>query len=140
MRDSQRHFLHALGSVRLESTLSSLITAAETGDTSATEALFTALYSELHRMARRELARRGSGVSLSVTTLLHEAYLDMAGRGDAKFPDRARFMGYAARVMRGLIIDHARNRQAQKRGGQFELTSLGTEVVENVASERELTE
>jgi ECF sigma factor len=62
----------------LESTLSSLIAAAEAGDSSATEALFSALYSELHKMAKRELARRGA-VSLSVTTLLHEAYLDMAG-------------------------------------------------------------
>ena len=48
-------------------------------------------------------------------TLLHEAYLDMAARL-ASFPDRARFMAYAARVMRGLIIDHARERHAQKRG------------------------
>jgi RNA polymerase sigma factor (TIGR02999 family) len=123
----------------LESTLSSLIAAAETGDVPATEALFTALYSELHRMARRELARRGNAVSLSVTTLLHEAYLDMAGRGDAKFPDRARFMGYAARVMRGLIIDHARNRQAQKRGGQFEITTLENKSIAEPADDRELT-
>jgi DNA-directed RNA polymerase specialized sigma24 family protein len=49
-------------------------------------------------------------VSLGATTLLHEAYLDMAARGGPSFPDRARFMGYAARVMRGLIIDHARER------------------------------
>lgn len=123
----------------MEATLSSLIEAAETGDGSATEALFTALYSELHRLARRELARRGGGVSLSVTTLLHEAYLDMAGRGDARFPDRARFMGYAARVMRGLIIDHARNRQAQKRGGQFEITSLENKNVAEVSDGAELT-
>jgi RNA polymerase sigma factor (TIGR02999 family) len=139
MRDSQRHFPPALGSVRLESTLSSLIAAAETGDGSATEALFSTLYSELHRLAKRELARRGGFVSLSVTTLLHEAYLDMAGRGDARFPDRARFMGYAARVMRGLIIDHARNRQAQKRGGQFEITSLVDENISEVSDVGELT-
>src|SRR4029077_4510647 len=139
MRDSQRHFLHALGSVRLESTLSSLITAAETGDTSATEALFSALYSELHRTAKRELARRGGAVSLSVTTLLHEAYLDMAGRGDAKFPDRARFLGDAARVVRGLLIDHARKRRAQKRGGQFEITTLENKNVADLADDRELT-
>jgi RNA polymerase sigma factor (TIGR02999 family) len=122
----------------LESTLSSLIAAAETGDGSATEALFSALYSELHKMAKRELARRG-GVGLSVTTLLHEAYLDMAGRAEAKFPDRARFMGYAARVMRGLIIDHARNRQAQKRGGLFEITSLNATDVAEAADEGELS-
>lgn len=139
MRDSQPHLPHALGSVRLESTLSSLIAAAETGDSSATEALFSTLYSELHRLAKRELARRGGAVSLSVTTLLHEAYLDMAGRSEAKFPDRARFMGYAARVMRGLIIDHARNRQAQKRGGLFQITSLNDTTVANAADEAELS-
>ena len=121
----------------MEPTISSLIGAAERGECSAADALFGALYSELHRLAKRELARRGGPVSLSVTTLLHEAYLDMAGRSDASFPDRPRFMGYAARVMRGLIIDHARNRRAQKRGGQFEITSLGSEI-ENPADDREL--
>jgi RNA polymerase sigma factor (TIGR02999 family) len=139
MRESQRHFLLALGIVRLEPTLSSLIAAAETGDGSARESLFSTLYSELHRLAKRELARRGGAVSLSVTTLLHEAYLDMAGRSEAKFPDRARFMGYAARVMRGLIIDHARNRQAQKRGGLFEITSLNNTTVANAADGAELS-
>lgn len=124
----------------MESRLSSLIETAEKGDESATEALFSALYSELHLLAKRELARRAGVVSLSVTTLLHEAYLDMAGRGDPKFPDRARFMGYAARVMRSLIIDYMRNRQAQKRGGLFEITSLGNHTVENLADERELTQ
>jgi len=112
--------------VSVQSRFSSLIEAAETGDGTAAEALFAALYSELHRLARRELAHNGRDIGLSVTTLLHEAYIDMAGR-EASFPDRARFMGYAARVMRNLIIDHARNRQAQKRGGQFEITTLGEE-------------
>jgi len=123
----------------VESTISSLISAAERGDSSAAQALFAALYSELHRVAKRELARQGVPVSLGATTLLHEAYLDIAARDGPSFPDRARFMGYAARVMRGLIIDHARNRQAQKRGGQFEITSLATDVGENVINDRELT-
>jgi RNA polymerase sigma factor (TIGR02999 family) len=123
----------------LESELCALIERVEKGDGSATEALFTALYSELHRLAKRELARRGGGVSLSVTTLLHEAYLDMAGRNGAAFPDRARFMGYAARVMRGLIIDHSRSRNAFKRGGEFEITSSGAEAVSAPADDRELT-
>src|SRR5215468_10324492 len=139
MRESQRHFLSHLGAVRLESNLSSLIAAAETGESTATEALFSALYAELHGMAKRELARRGGPSTLSVTTLLHEAYLNMASREDADFPDQNRFMGYAARVMRGLIIDHARNRQAQKRGGQFEITSLNNSHVGDVADEGELT-
>src|SRR5215470_20164782 len=129
MRESQRQSPPAMGAVRLESKLSALIAAAETGESTAIEALFSALYAELHGMAKRELARRGGPGTLSVTTLLHEAYLNMASRDDADFPDRARFMGYAARVMRGLIIDHARNRQAQKRGGQFEITSLENENV-----------
>lgn len=120
------------------SPICSLMVAAERGDRPAAEALFSALYAELHRLARRELARRGFQVSLSATTLLHEAYLDMAGRDGPLFPDRARFMGYAARVMRGVIIDHARERHAQKHGGSFEITSLDTAAMENAADHREL--
>jgi len=108
--------------------LSLLVSALERGEASAADAAFGQLYDELHRMARRELARGGSGVTLGATTLLHEAYIDMSGRVGTSFPDRARFMGYAARVMRGVIIDYARSRQAQKRGGQFEITSLQTDV------------
>ena len=75
------------------STISSLLVAAEQGDKPAAEALFAALYSELHRLAKRELARRGAQASLGATTLLHEAYLDMAAHDGPAFPDRARFMG-----------------------------------------------
>jgi RNA polymerase sigma factor (TIGR02999 family) len=101
--------------------------------------LFTQMYDELHSLARRELARRGYGVTLSATTLLHEAYLQMSGREDARFPDRNRFMAYTSRVMRGLIIDYARSRRAQKRGGQFEITSIKTDVAEAVPDSEELT-
>ena len=121
------------------SMISSQISTVENGDNTATDTLFSTLYSELHRLAKRELARQWSPLSLSVTTLLHEAYLDMAARDDPSFPDRARFMGYAARVMRGLIIDHARSRSAIKRGGEFEITSLGTDVVENPADAKVLS-
>jgi RNA polymerase sigma factor (TIGR02999 family) len=119
--------------------LSTLVASAEQGDHAAADALFTALYDELHRMARRELRRRGGGMTLSTTTLLHEAYLDISAREGAAFPDRARFMGYACRVMRGLIIDYARRRQAQKRGGEFEITAIATDVVGAVADVDELT-
>lgn len=122
----------------METSISRLIGAAERGDVAAADALFGALYAELHRLAKRELARPGAAVSLSATTLLHEAYLDMAGRDGPSFPDQARFMGYAARVMRGLIIDHARERHAQKRGGLFEITSLDTDAMENAVDHREL--
>lgn len=119
--------------------ISSLVTSAEQGDRAAADALFTTLYDELHRMARRELAKRGAGVTLGATTLLHEAYLDISGREGAAFPDRNRFMGYAARVMRGLIIDYSRSRHAQKRGGLFEITSMATDVAEVVPDTTELT-
>jgi regulator of sirC expression with transglutaminase-like and TPR domain len=78
--------------------------AAERGDSSAADALFGTLYSELRRLAKRELARQGLPISLGATTLLHQAYIEIAERDGVSFPDRARFMGYAARVMRGLIV------------------------------------
>jgi RNA polymerase sigma factor (TIGR02999 family) len=98
--------------------------------------LFTALYAELKQLAERQL-RRNQGLPLSPTTLLHEAYLGMSGR-DAGFPDRQRFMGYAAAVMRGLIIDFVRERRALKRGGAFSITHLRTELSEALPDEREL--
>jgi RNA polymerase sigma factor (TIGR02999 family) len=116
-----------------------LLASAERGDREAADAVFTALYEELHRMARRELANRGGGVTLSATTLLHDAYLNISGREGTTFPDRNRFMGYASRVMRGIIIDYARSRQAQKRGGHFEITSLKTDVADVMADAEELT-
>src|SRR5215472_11441297 len=117
--------------------LFALVEAAERGESSGANALFSALYSQLHRVAKRELARQGFPMSLGTTTLLHEAYIEMAPRDGASFLDRGRFMAYAARVMRGLIIDYARRRQAQKRGGQFEITSTTTDL-ENAADDREL--
>jgi RNA polymerase sigma factor (TIGR02999 family) len=118
--------------------MSSLIASAERGDAAAADALFATLYSELHRMARRQLARQGGGVTLGATTLLHEAYLDISRREGAVFPDRGRFMAYASRVMRGLIIDYARRRQAQKRGGGFEITSLAADVPDRASDDNQL--
>jgi len=127
----------------MASTSCSFTSAAEGGFNASTNAstdvLFSTLYFELHRMAKRELARQWGPPSLSVTTLLHEAYLDISSRDSASFPDQARFMGYAARVMRGLIIDHARSRTATKRGGEFEITSLEIDVAEEVADVKELS-
>ncbi len=108
----------------MEANLAELFTSTENGGPAATEALFTALYAELHRLAGRQLARNAPGATLGATSVLHEAYLDMAQREGASFPDRARFFTYASRVMRGLIIDYVRQRKAQKRGGAFEISSL----------------
>jgi RNA polymerase sigma factor (TIGR02999 family) len=91
------------------------------------DALFATLYAELHRLARRELNRRGQVGGLGVTTLLHEAYISISAREGTVFADHARFMAYAARVMRGLIIDDVRRRRSEKRGGLFAITSLGTD-------------
>jgi RNA polymerase sigma factor (TIGR02999 family) len=120
-------------------TIGTLITLAEGGDEASAEKLFTLLYRELHRLAKRQLARQGD-VSVSPTTLIHEAYLDMAGQEGQTFPDRGRFMAYAAKVMRGLIIDHVRNRLAVKRGGAFELTSLTTNVGDAINDDKELAQ
>jgi RNA polymerase sigma factor (TIGR02999 family) len=99
--------------------------------------LFASLYGELRQLAERQL-RRNAGVPVSPTTLLHEAYLGMRGR-DAVFPDRERFIGYAARVMRGLIVDFVRDRRALKRGGDFHFTELPTQVPELDKEEADLS-
>lgn len=108
-------------------------------ESASPDVLFSTLYAELHRLARRELYRRGSIGSLGVTTLLHEAYLSISGAQGAVFVDRARFMAYAARVMRGLIIDDVRRRRSEKRGGLFHLTSLGTDHADGVMNPQSLT-
>ena len=121
----------------MESTFAPLIAAAGSGDRSAADSLFTALYSDLHRIAKRQLAREGLPVSLGATTLLHQAYIEIAAQNGASFPSEGEFMGYAARVMRCLIIDHARNRCALKRGGGFEITSVPHDL-ECAIDDREL--
>lgn len=97
-------------------------------------ALFASLYDELRHMARREL-RRGAGLTLSATTLLHETYCKLHQSDGAAFPDEARFLAYASRAMRTVVIDYARTRQAQKRGGGYEITSLPTELPESPVAE-----
>ena len=114
----------------LEPNLAALLEAAERGDQHSADTLFSTLYSQLHRIAKRELSRRGFPVSLGATTLLHQAYIEMAAKEGSSFPDEARFVAYASRVMRGLIIDYARNRSAAKRGGQFHITSSGIDSQE----------
>lgn len=117
----------------MESKISSLFSSTQKGDPAAAQQLFQVLYAELHNVAKRELARNGAYGSLGATTLLHEAFLNMSGRVKISFPDRAHFMAYAARAMRGLIIDYVRSRQAQKRGSAFEFTSLDTNVAADAA-------
>jgi RNA polymerase sigma factor (TIGR02999 family) len=117
--------------------LNTLIRASDSGDAKARGELFTVLYAELHNLAQRQL-RRNTSITLSPTTLLHETYLDMSSRQSAAFPDHARFLAYASRAMRGLIIDYLRSRSAQKRGGEFEITVLPTEMPQGGESDVEL--
>ena len=116
-----------------------IMQAAEMGDPDARDRLFTTLYDELRRMAQREL-RRGGMVTLSPTTLLHETFLNISHRESLAFGDCGQFMSYAARAMRGLIVDYLRSRHAQKRGGEFEITSLPTELPHAAQEDRQSLE
>src|SRR3569833_1612432 len=99
--------------------------------------LFVSLYDELRRLAQRKLRQGGAANSMGATTLLHEVYLTVHARDGVVFPDNARFLAYASRAMRDLIIDYARSRHALKRGAGFEITSLPTEIPEQNADTNE---
>ena len=81
----------------------SLIRRADQADRAATDQLFAVLYHELHRLAELNLRRAGSALTLGTTTLLHEAYLNIAGRENIAFPERSRFLAYASRAMRDPV-------------------------------------
>ncbi len=108
-----------------------LLDAARDGDRSALDRVLSTLYQELHGMARRQLAGQQHGHTLDATALVHEAYLKLVGRGsgNAQFDDRAHFFAYAASAMRSVIVDYARQRLAQKRGGDLHRV---TELPENL--------
>jgi RNA polymerase sigma factor (TIGR02999 family) len=107
-----------------EDSVNSLLARADAGDVPARDALFEALYHELHRLAEAQLRRSGGPITLGTTTLLHEAYLSVSNRENLSFVDRNRFFGYAARAMRGLVLNYVRDRRVQKRGGELTFTSL----------------
>ena len=104
-----------------------LLRRADEADREAADKLFAILYHELRRLAESNLRRAGSSLTLGTTTLLHEAYLNIAARENLEFLDRPRFLAYASRAMRGLVIDYARSRRAKKRGRQFEITLADAE-------------
>ena len=102
--------------------LDALIRRADQADREAIDRLFAILYQELRRLAEHNLRRADAALTLGTTTLVHETYLNLAGRENIGFAERSRFLAYAARAMRGLVIDYARRRRAKKRGRQFEIT------------------
>lgn len=101
-----------------------LLAAHRRGDASATDRLFAEIYADMRRLASRQLGGGHRGETLSATGLVHEAYLKLrdAGRLDAN--DRQHFMRLAAKVMRQIVIDYARERHALKRGSGASHVSL----------------
>lgn len=87
------------------------------GDESALEKLTPLVYAELRRRARRLVIRERAGHSLQPTALIHEAYLRLVGSAPVDWRDRRHFYALAARLMRQILVDHARSRGRQKRGG-----------------------
>ena len=87
------------------------------GESQPQDAVFPLVYAALREIARAQRRREGGG-ALTTTALVHEIWLDLAGRDPRQWPDRAHFYAYAGRAMRSILIDEARRRQAQKRGGE----------------------
>ncbi len=98
--------------------ITQLLNSARAGDRGALDRVLATLYRELHAMARRQLGGQ-HGHTLDATALVHEAYLKLIGRAEAQFDDRAHFFAYAASAMRSVVVDYARQRLAQKRGGDL---------------------
>jgi RNA polymerase sigma factor (TIGR02999 family) len=95
------------------------------GDKSALDRLVPLIYPELRRLARSYMRNERPGHTLQPTALVHEAYARLAKQKHPDYHSRAHFMGVAAQVMRQILIDHARTRDAEKRGGGVEKLSLG---------------
>lgn len=98
--------------------------AARSGDPTALNALLPVVYEELKRIARAQLARERPGHTLQATALVHEAYLRLLGAQSIDWSDRAWFMGLAATMMRRILVNHARDRVAEKRGAGAEHVEL----------------
>jgi RNA polymerase sigma factor (TIGR02999 family) len=113
--------------------ITELIDAARRGDAQASERLFGALYDELRRLAAAQL--RGDEAMRS-TSLVHEAWLKLARHGALELNDRGHFFAVAARVMRQIVIDHARARAALRRGGDVHVATLDTTALQAAADDR----
>lgn len=97
--------------------VTALLEAWSAGDRSALERLLPIVYGELRRIAARARRREPPGQTLQTTALVHEAYLRLVDQSRARFQNRAQFFGVAAQAMRRILVDQARRRSADKRGG-----------------------
>ena len=106
------------------------------GDDYALEQLMPLVYSELRRMARNHMRRQPSGHTLQTTDLIHETYLKIAGGEERNWQSRNHFFGVAAKAMRHILVDYARSKHNQKRGGWQERVTL----TENLRATNETSE
>ena len=115
--------------------ITTLLQAANAGDGQAADRVVSLLYGELHRLARSRLRRSGELTLLDTTALVHESYLRIQQAGKPDFADRQHFLAYAAKAMRAIVIDIARARQADRRGGGALHVTLNTEIGDSAAVE-----
>jgi RNA polymerase sigma factor (TIGR02999 family) len=108
--------------------LTDLIQRAQSGDEVALRLVFDATYQDLHRMARSRIRQTARGTLLDTTALVHESYLRFAGAGELNLADRVHFFRYAGRVMRSVIVDMARARRSERRGGDAQHLTLNTSL------------
>jgi len=94
------------------------------GEPSAGDQLLPVIYAELHRQAARAMRREPSEHTLQATALVHEAYLRLVDQSRVQWRNRAHFFGVAAQLMRRILVDHARSRHAEKRGGGMQRITL----------------
>lgn len=99
------------------SEITELLDRAGRGDSAAANELLPMIYDRLRAIARRQLAQDPRQRTLATTALVHETYLAVFGGAEVAWPDRARFFAYTAKAMRSILIDSARRRLAEKRGG-----------------------
>ena len=107
------------------------------GDQAALEKLMPLVYSELRRLASNYLRRERAGHTLQPTALVNEAYLKLIDQRNAKWQNRAHFFGISAQLMRRILVDHARQHQAVKRGGSGQ-QRVSITTVEKLAKEPEI--
>jgi RNA polymerase sigma factor (TIGR02999 family) len=117
--------------------LTELLGRLRAGDAEARNALFAAAYAELHRLARSRLRDGGRNTLLDTTGLVHESYLRFVSGGALRAEDRRAFFAYASQVMRSVIVNSARERIAQKRGGELRPLTLSLQLEANVAENEE---
>ncbi|MBX3700218.1 MAG: sigma-70 family RNA polymerase sigma factor [Dokdonella sp.] len=114
-----------------------LLAASRLGDDGAAAQLAPLIYGELRRIAHSRLAASAADATLCTTALVHEAFLRLLG-SKASFPDRGHFYAYAASAMRSIAVDHARRRQAQRRGGDHGAVMLDEHDDEHPGPDRVL--